>query len=98
MGAKLKVFTVNAWDRRDDETGAAYKAFCVYRDMGPERTLSGACRNASGMRSKEGPNRVRKDSRNGSWRRWYEKFDWHLRAIAFDRQNEAITQQAREHE
>jgi len=32
------------WERRPDETARAYGAFCVYRDLGPDRTLTLAVR------------------------------------------------------
>lgn len=28
------------WDRRENETTKAYEAFCIYRDMGRERSIS----------------------------------------------------------
>ena len=32
--------TPEPWDRRENETTKAYEAFCIYRDMGRERSLS----------------------------------------------------------
>lgn len=31
--------TPKPWDRRENETSKAYEAFCVYRDMGTDRSL-----------------------------------------------------------
>lgn len=30
---------IRPWDRQPNETAVAYEAFCLYRDMGPKRTL-----------------------------------------------------------
>ena len=32
--------TPEPWERREDETTKAYEAFCIYRDMGRERSLN----------------------------------------------------------
>ena len=29
----------NVWDRRENESIQAYEAFCVYRDLGSERSI-----------------------------------------------------------
>ena len=34
------------WERRPDESAAAYAAFLTYRDLGPERSLVAAARQA----------------------------------------------------
>lgn len=35
-----KVNTPQPWERREEESTKAYEAFCIYRDMGRERSLS----------------------------------------------------------
>lgn len=35
-----KVNTPQPWERREKESTKAYEAFCIYRDMGRERSLS----------------------------------------------------------
>lgn len=35
-----KVNTPQPWERREKETSKAYEAFCIYRDMGIQRSLS----------------------------------------------------------
>ncbi len=38
----MEAAILKPWDKLDGETGAAYSAFCVYRDMGTSRNLSAA--------------------------------------------------------
>lgn len=63
----------NAWDRRPDETDAAWKAFCVYRDLGDERSIAKALE-ATG----------RKPGNSRNWERWSSQYDWTERARAWD--------------
>ena len=80
--SELKVVQSHPWDQLDGETGPAYKAFLIYRDLGSERTLSDACRkgvkNRRQRRSERGPDERRPE--------WYQKHHWHQRALAWDRE------------
>lgn len=58
------------WDQLDDETGRAYAAFVVYRDMGVERSLVKACR----ILGKNG-------TTIGDWS---AKYQWVPRVVAWD--------------
>lgn len=62
-----------AWNRRSDETDAAWKAFCVYRDMGDERSITRALE-ASG---KKAGNKRR-------WETWSSQYNWVERARTWD--------------
>lgn len=65
--------TTQRWDRQDGETDKAFAAFCIYRDMGSERSYKD-------VRIKFGkqPNYERMLQRWGSQHRWVE------RATAYD--------------
>lgn len=63
------------WERQQGETTKAYAAFCVYRDLGPDRSLE----------------KVRKEyEKNGKkisvkfLGRWSAKYNWVERARAYD--------------
>jgi len=63
------------WTKREDETQRAYEVFCVYRDLGPERSLQKAHdeeygEGAGNLRYVEG---------------WSSEYDWPERAQAYDR-------------
>jgi hypothetical protein len=96
MSTQVNGTSVQPWDRQDQESEAAYRAFCVFRNMGSERSLAGACRLDSANRkgSAKSPNGVRFDSRNGRWRTWSKKFHWAERALTWDRHNSDVSQKA----
>ena len=62
------------WERREGESGKAYEAFTVYRDMGAGRTVSGAARQL-------GKSRALLD-------RWRRQWDWPERVRAYDKELE----------
>lgn len=59
-----------AWEQRDGESNPAYAAFCVYKDMGHERTVAAVVR-------KIGKSRSLLD-------RWKIKHEWDARCRAYD--------------
>ena len=61
------------WERQPDEGSKAYAAFCVYRDLGPERSLDKALSKAN-----------KKPTNRRHWSRWMEKYRWYERAQAYD--------------
>lgn len=67
------------WMKREDETSKAYHAFCLYRDMGLQRTLD----------------KVRQELDRPSGyisyiKKWSSKHDWVSRAEAYDEHLEYI--------
>jgi hypothetical protein len=76
-----------SWLRRDDETNAAYAAFCLYRDFGAERSILKVL-DGAGLPS----------SRSGVWARWSKRFEWVKRAGAYDEHLDAIALAVREEE
>ena len=61
------------WERQKNESSKAYAAFCVYRDLGPERSLDKALSEAN-----------KKPTNRRHWSRWMEKYRWYERAQAYD--------------
>ena len=84
----------NPWLRRTDETSRQYEAFCLYMNMGPERSISDVAK----MWSKSGA--------TSRLHEWASKNQWHNRATAYDdhieeikrfRQEEEIKEMAARH-
>ena len=62
------------WERQDGESGKAYEAFAVYRDMGAGRTVSAVARQLRKSRALID--------------RWKRQWNWEERARAYDRELE----------
>jgi hypothetical protein len=82
--AKAAVLPVNlrfneSWERLTGESGAAYAAFCSYRDYGPERNIR---RVAEASLSET--DRGKAEKRYGVWRNWSTAFRWRERAADYD--------------
>lgn len=68
--------TPEPWERRENETTKAYEAFCIYRDMGRERSLAKV---------------AEKQQKSGSLiGRWSRENDWVDRAAKWDDEQERI--------
>jgi hypothetical protein len=79
------------WERQPGETAKAFKAFCVYRDMGLDRTLTAAWRlMAVNSRRKRGANRAVQE--------WYQKNRWKERARAWDNEQDRLLRSSKLHE
>ena len=62
------------WEKRlADESPKAFKAFCLFRNMGYKRSIK-ACLELNGIDPKK----------YGSWARYARMFDWKNRAAAYD--------------
>ena len=64
------------WERQPNETVRAFKAFCLFLNLGSERSLAAAYRSDTG--------RTGVEQAPGSWRAWYQDKNWLERAIAYD--------------
>jgi hypothetical protein len=83
---------VEIWERRPGESARAYAAFCVYRDLGPGRSLNlayGEWRRAQGCAGDAA-------KAAGYWAEWSSGFEWVARAEAYDGHLEALKRAARE--
>ena len=71
-----KATTPEPWERRKSESTKAYESFCIYRDMGRERSLSKV---------------AEKQQKSGSLiGRWSRENDWVNRAAKWDDEQERI--------
>lgn len=68
------------WERQEKETDKAFEAFCVYRDMGPERSLNKTVQKLSKNRT--------------TLADWSSKYNWVKRAAAWDKEQDRIARQA----
>jgi hypothetical protein len=96
------------WDPWPGESAKAYAAFCLYRDLGLHRSLDEASRryhHRPGSAADTGPGR-RRSRASGTIRRWAERWQWTVRAQAWDQhcarvkarqQVEAIAEMAERH-
>ena len=83
--AKAEILPFESWERLPGESGAAYTAFCTFRDYGPERNI----RKAVDCAEKDEAVRAR---RYRVWRNWSTANRWRERAEDFDRYMERLKQ------
>jgi hypothetical protein len=83
--AKAAVLPFESWERLPGETGAAYAAFCVFRDYGADRNI----RKAVEGYEKDG---AKRDKRYRVWRNWCTHYRWKERAADYDRYTEQLKQ------
>jgi hypothetical protein len=77
------------WEPQPGESGRAFAAFAVYRDLGPDRSLDKAY--AAARQDQSGIKTV-----PGYWRQWCVRYQWVDRAAAYDAAMRAKEQAARE--
>ena len=73
------------WEKRESETARAYRAFCVYRDMGVDRSLAKV--------------REKLDKKTGYERQlgeWSSDHEWVKRVAAYDAHLEALLRNEQE--
>jgi hypothetical protein len=105
--AKAAVLPFESWERLAGESGAAYAAFCAYRDYGPDRNIrKAAVRYADGLEfdgisggstkqrqgSKPSNSAQTVEKRYGMWRGWAAQFRWRERAADYDRYLDRLKQ------
>lgn len=80
------------WEKREGETPKAFAAFCVYRDMGADRSLDAAWRVQKGADSGTAPTYFTDWSAKYNWGRRVGLYDEHLSGIAVQSVEEGIRQ------
>jgi hypothetical protein len=83
--AKSCLLPFESWEQLTGETGAAYAAFCAYRDYGPDRNIRRAMETAEKDEGK-------RKKRYGMWRAWSTQFRWRQRAADYDRYLDRLKQ------
>jgi hypothetical protein len=79
---------MRAWEPQDGELrggGKAWRAFCAFRDLGPERTLRQAAAVFYGS-----PDGEPKPHQYDQMKRWSARFDWQERARSLDARDEMV--------
>jgi len=83
--AKADMLPFESWERINGETSKAYDAFCVYRDLGAERTIRMA------VEAKE-KDKTKQEGRYRTWRNYSMQFRWRERAADYDKYLEKLKQ------
>jgi hypothetical protein len=83
--AKAELLPFASWEKLPGESGAAYAAFCAYRDFGPERSIRKAV-------EKYEANTVKQGKRYRMWLSWSMQFKWVKRAEDYDRYLDRLKQ------
>jgi hypothetical protein len=83
--AKAAVLPFESWERLPGESGAAYAAFCAFRDYGLDRNIRKAVENYE-------KDEAKRDKRYRVWRNWCTQFRWKERAADYDRYTEKLKQ------
>lgn len=71
------------WEQQPEESAAAYRRFCYYRDLGPGRTLERAYGAYLETKQKKAPKGTKKPV-PGNWKKDAARFKWKDRAAAWD--------------
>ncbi len=83
--AKADMLPFESWERLPGETGAAFFAFCAFRDLGLDRNIRKAIESVEKDVSVQG-------KKYRVWRNWAAQFRWRERAADFDRYTEKLKQ------
>jgi hypothetical protein len=83
--ARAAVMPFESWERLPGESGAAYAAFCTFRDFGLERNIRKAVDAYEKNEGKPG-------KRYRMWRNWAAQFRWQERTADYDRYTEKLKQ------
>ena len=67
------------WERQENETAKPFEAFCIYRDLGPGRSLSQVAKSLG--------------KSDTLMSRWSSEYDWVKRAAAWDHEQDRIARQ-----
>ena len=80
--AKAGALPFESWERLTGETGEAYAAFVIFRDLGFDRTI----RKAVEAQLKQGAeaDKARREKRYNVWRGWANKYRWKERTADYD--------------
>jgi hypothetical protein len=83
--ARGAVMPFESWERLPGESGAAYYAFCAFRDYGPERNIRKAVETVEA-------DEINRGKKYRVWRNWCSQFRWRERAAEYDRYTEKLKQ------
>jgi hypothetical protein len=89
--------TPEPWEQQPRETGRAFGAFAIYRDLGPRRSLRAATAKFYGRTSSALERQVDKWSRTFNWVERVNAWDRHLDALGCQTQEERRREMAERH-
>lgn len=75
------------WERQPEDTPKSWAAFCVYRDLGADRSITKAYQIDV---SRKYPDRTRPEEANKRWKIWASGFNWVARTAAYDAHLDAL--------
>jgi hypothetical protein len=81
--AKASLLPYESWEHLKGESGAAYSAFCSFRDLGAERNIRKAVEVTEADEARQG-------KRYRVWLSWSTQFKWRERAADYDRYIEKL--------
>ena len=84
--ALAEVLPFESWERLTGESGAAFAAFCAFRDYGVERNIRKAVESFE-------KDETKREKRYRVWRNWCTQYRWKERAADFDRYTERLKQE-----
>jgi hypothetical protein len=90
---KAELPPFESWERLPGESGAAYGAFSLYRDYGPERNIRKAAEgqfNKAELSGAKIETAIAKKYR--VWRNWCSQFRWRERAADYDNYTDKLKQ------
>jgi hypothetical protein len=105
--AKAAILPFESWERLPGESGAAFSAFCAFRDCGLERNIRKAAICYANRPEFDGRGGATTEQRQGTkpsnstqaiekryrvWRNWSTQFRWKERAADYDRYTEKLKQ------
>ncbi|MDR1902657.1 MAG: hypothetical protein LBQ88_10290 [Treponema sp.] len=88
--ARAAVMPFESWERLTNESGAAYAAFCAFRDLGFERNIRKAV--DAWQQAALEKDEAKRGKRYRVWRNWCSAYRWRERAADYDRYTEKLKQ------
>jgi len=82
---KQEVLPYESWERLSGESSLAFAAFCVFRDLGAERSIRKAVESVE-------QNETARVKRYNVWRNWAAAYRWRERAGDYDQYLERLKQ------
>jgi hypothetical protein len=82
---KQDVLPFESWERLSGESSLAFAAFCVFRDLGAERSIRKAVESTE-------QNETTRAKRYNVWRNWAAAYRWRERAADYDQYLERLKQ------
>ena len=83
--AKAEILPFESWERLTGETGAAFSAFCAFRDCGTERNIRKAVESVEKDVAVQG-------KKYCVWRNWSTAYRWRERVADYDKYIERLKQ------